>query len=206
MAGRSKAQKKYSRWLCRLTFFPASSSCRNRPGVICLLSFVCFFYDRREGQSPAQFIMLLHYPQEMSDVADLLEPETVVSVCLTRRSLCAGSPWIMPCPKYQRKPPCWHASARNQHLPQVHTASPYPHSQFVSTRTTSFRRTIQHTRPQADASVCSTPFHLRSDSKKPWLTFRVTSRAANATQRPCVLEGEPIVREIELQLDRAEYF
>jgi hypothetical protein len=48
-------------------------------------------------------------------------------------------------------------------------------------------------------------FHLRSGSRKPWLTLHVTSRAANATQRPFVLGGEPIVGEIELQLDRAEY-
>jgi hypothetical protein len=48
-------------------------------------------------------------------------------------------------------------------------------------------------------------FHLRNGSRKPWLTLHVTSRAANATQRPFVLGGEPIVGEIELQLDKAEY-
>jgi hypothetical protein len=47
-------------------------------------------------------------------------------------------------------------------------------------------------------------FHLRSGSRKPWLTLHVTSRAASATQRPFVLGGEPLVGEIELQLDKAE--
>jgi hypothetical protein len=48
-------------------------------------------------------------------------------------------------------------------------------------------------------------FHLRGGSRKPWLTLHVTSRAANATQRPFVLGGEPLVGEVELQLDKAEY-
>jgi hypothetical protein len=55
------------------------------------------------------------------------------------------------------------------------------------------RERVQHT------------FHLRSGSRKPWLTLHVTSRAANATQRPFVLGGEPLVGEVELQLDKAEY-